>query len=109
MFTNEELSKRVNKINWVQSETKDGKIRNTISHLSEIQKFIYSRVDGSKCYTSNFIKQCVLEDWTYATSIADHVNKELLNINFYQDFVKDIKNSAYYISVMREKKLEILL
>jgi hypothetical protein len=111
MFSKEEISKRVNQLNWIQSETSSGKINNTIFILSEIQKFIYSRVDGSKCrdcHPSNFIKQCVLEDWKYATAIADPLNKELLGDDFYQDFVRDVKNSSDFISMVRNIKLESL-
>ena len=108
MFSKEELSKRVNKINWVHSDTKSEKIKHTIFLLGEIQKFIYSRVDGSECYPSNFIKQCVLEDWKYATAIADPLNKELLGDDFYQDFVRDVKNSSDFISMVRNIKLESL-
>jgi hypothetical protein len=77
-----------------------------IIHISDmldgIQEYIMTRKP-----TSKFMELCGDENWDYATSIADNMNKEVLKkTELYQDFVKKVKTSSEYISKIRNVKLK---
>lgn len=73
-----------------------------ISNMLEgIQEYIMTRKP-----TSKFMELCGGEDWEYAKSMGDHMNKEILEkTELFQDFVRKIKTSPEYISKIREEKL----
>lgn len=109
------------KVQWMT--VSDESIYHITDMLEEIQKRMFSTIKGDLYYTpdkftrdrygqrnSKFVELCCEENWDYALSIVDRINKETLEkTTIYQDFVKEIKSSSEYISILRDKKLNIIL
>lgn len=100
----------------------DEAIRHVIDMLEEIQNRMFSVVTDRLYYTpdkstrdragqrsSKFVELCSDENWDYAADMGDRINKETLEkTTIYQDFVKLIKSSSEYVSIMRDNKLKII-
>jgi len=73
-----------------------------ISNMLEgIQEYIMTRNP-----TSKFMQLCGDENWDYASSMGDRLNKEVLEkTQTFQNFVKKVKTSPEYISKIRSEKL----
>jgi len=95
-MTREEMESSVVRLGIVKPEV----IKHICDMMEGIQEYIMTRKP-----TSKFMKLCGDEDWEYAKSVGDIINKEVLQIGFYQDFVKKIKTSPKYISKIRDEKL----
>lgn len=114
-------------VNFIHSKTigmtvADEAIRHITDILEEIQNRLFSLVNDRHYYapdkftqvragqrSSKFVELCADENWDYAMGIGDHINKETLTqTTIYQDFVRDIKSSGDYISIMRDNKLKLL-
>ena len=97
-------------------------ITHVIDMLDEIQKRILSQISDRLYYTpdkfshsqaglrnSKFVELCADERWEEADLIGDRINKDTLSqTTIYQDFVKNIKSSGEYRSIVRNMKLKIL-
>lgn len=99
MFTRREISKDASKLF----------VDEAISHIcdmcEEIQEYIILRSKGETVYKSKFIESCSNEDWGRAYEIADRINKDALQVRFYQNFVKKVK----VIPEVRDAKLSRIL
>lgn len=100
----------------------DEGVRHIVDILNEIQNRMFSVIKDELYYTpdkftrdragqrnSKFVELCCDKNWDYALFIGDRINKETLEkTTIYQDFVKEIKSSSEYISILRDKKLNII-
>ena len=57
---------------------------------------------------SSFVEAVYKGDWVKARYIGDYLNKVAIDDNLYQNFIKFVKTSSYYVTKMRDDKLNIL-
>lgn len=101
-MTREEIESIASNIGMNNPDTIKEDILHVSNMLEGIQEYIMTRKP-----TSKFMELCGDENWDYATSIADNMNKEVLKkTELYQDFVKKVKTSSEYISKIRNVKLK---
>jgi len=114
-------------VNFINSKTTgmtvtDEAVRHITDILEEIQNRLFSLVNDRLYYTpdkfiqsragqrsSKFVELCADENWEYAMNMGDRINKETLEkTTIYQDFVREIKSSSDYVSILRDNKLKLL-
>ena len=79
-----------------------------ILHISDMLEGIQEYIMTGNP-TSKFIQLCGDENWDYASSMGDRLNKEVLEkTQTFQNFVNKVKTSTEYISKMRNEKLNNL-
>jgi len=97
-----------------------------IRHISDmcqgIQEYLFKKAQSKLSYTgdkylqsrdgirtSKFMELCSIEDWKYAAGIADRMNREILTqTECFHKFVKMVKTSPEYISIIRNMKLNLI-
>lgn len=118
MYTRGEIRKIVE-----QYVITDDGVTHISDMLEEIQNRMFSIIKDTHYYTpdkytqsragqrsSKFVELCASEKWEDALSMADYMNKTILEKTpCFQNFVKSIKESSDYISTTREMKLRFIL
>jgi len=78
-------------------------------HILKILDMIYFKFMDPTIPECKFVTLCFNEDWEKAMWIADDMNKQAMELNIIQDFVKHIKQCPEYIQKNRENKLNQIL
>lgn len=116
MFSRREIE------NYVEIYVKQEGVRHISDMCEEIQNRIFSQVTDRLYYApdkytqsraglrnSKFVELCSDENWEYAEGIADRMNKEILTqTECFKKFVKMVKTSPEYVSIIRNMKLGLL-
>jgi hypothetical protein len=118
MYTRGEIRKIVE-----QYVITDDGVTHISDMLEEIQNRMFSVIRDRLYYTpdkfiqssagqrnSKFVELCASEKWEDALTMADYMNKVILEKTpCFQNFVKEIKASPDYVSTIREMKLRSIL
>ncbi len=103
-MTRKDIELLVSNIGLNNPDTLTEDILHISNMLEGIQEYIMTRKP-----TSKFMELCGDENWEYASSIGDRLNKEVLEkTQTFQDFVKKIKTSPEYICKIRSEKLNVI-
>ena len=78
-------------------------------HILKILDMIYFKFMDPSIPECKFVTLCFNEDWEKAKLFADDMNKQALQYNIIQDFVKHIKQCPEYIQKNRENKINNIL
>ena len=79
------------------------------SQFKTMCSIIFEKFMNPKKPESSFVEAVYKGDWVKARYIGDYLNKESIDANLYQNFVKFVKTSSYYVTKMRDDKLNILV
>ena len=80
-----------------------------LSHYMHMCELILNKMMNPEIKECSFIESIYSEDWSRAKYVGDDRNKEALENNLYQEFVKYIKTSSEFITKNREDKLNFLI
>jgi hypothetical protein len=78
-------------------------------HILKILDMIYFKFMDPSIPECKFVTLCFNEDWEKAKLFADDMNKQALQYNIIQDFVKHIKQCPEYIQKNREDKINNII
>jgi len=79
-----------------------------LHHFMTMCHIIFEKFMDPKKPECSFVEAIYKGDWVKARAIGDLFNKEAIDANLYQNFVKFVKTSSEYITKMRDDKLNIL-
>lgn len=103
-MTRKDIESIASNIGLNNPDTVSDDIQHISNMLEGIQEYIMT---GNP--TSKFMQLCGDENWDYASSMGDRLNKEVLEkTQTFENFVKKVKTSPEYISKMRNEKINNL-
>lgn len=80
-----------------------------LKHYTNILDIIFNKFMNPEQPESSFVTHCFNEDWERAKWAADTRNKEALQFNIIQDFVKYVKTCPPYLQKRRSERLNSII
>jgi hypothetical protein len=93
---------------FLMKENPQGYSPEGLIHFLTMCPIIFEKFMDPKKPESSFVEAIYKGDWVKARAVGDLFNKEAIDANLYQNFVKFVKTSSEYITKMRDDKLNIL-